>query len=146
MQALADGDPWYGKSVKGALENIDHLTAVKRINNQHNIAELLHHMIQWKKFSFEKVAGDENFNIQLNSDQDWKIINKLSAEEWKHLVEGYFEITDAFVNALKSIKKDWLDQIVPHRKYNYTDLLSGIIEHDIYHLGQIVIISKTLHS
>lgn len=146
MHALADGSPWYGKSVKDALESVDHHLSTKRINNQHNIAELVYHINQWKKFAFEKIAGDIDIEIKLNSDKDWRKIDSLTAAEWAHLVSYYFEITENLIGAVQSIKKDWLDQKVPHRKYNYSDLISGIIEHDIYHLGQIIIIAKILNA
>lgn len=43
-------------------------------------------------------------------------------------------------------KKDYtfLEEIVDYRKYNYRFLLNGMIEHNIYHLGQIAYLKKLL--
>lgn len=144
LQAVAEGSPWYGLSVKEALEHIDHNQAVTRINLQHNIAEILNHINQWKKFTLEKVAGDNTFDVILNSDQDWKQIDHLTSREWQALRDLYFETNADLVDAVQQVKKDWLDQIVPGRKYNFSDLFHGIIDHDVYHLGQIIIIHKMI--
>jgi uncharacterized damage-inducible protein DinB len=144
MHAVAEGSPWFGLSVKEALETIDHVQAVERINKQHNIAEILNHINQWKKFSFEKTAGDTGFDIVLNSNQDWKKIDHLTAREWQALRDMYFELNAELVDAIQHVKKDWLDQIVPDRKYSFADLFHGIIDHDIYHLGQIIIVHKMI--
>ncbi len=144
LHAVAEGSPWFGLSVKEALDGIDHEQAVQRINAQHNIAEILNHINQWKKFSLEKTAGDTQFDIVLNSDQDWKKTDRLTAREWQSLRDLYFEINADLIDAIQHVKKDWLDQTVPDRKYNFADLFHGIIDHDIYHLGQIIIIYKMI--
>ncbi len=38
----------------------------------------------------------------------------------------------------------FLDTIVPGRNYSYYTLLHGIVNHDLYHAGQIALIKKGL--
>jgi len=47
---------------------------------------------------------------------------------------------------LLKMKEDdnFLGDIVPLRKYNYWFLLNGLIQHNIYHLGQVAYLKKTL--
>ena len=39
---------------------------------------------------------------------------------------------------------EFLEDIVPGRDYTYYDMLHGIINHDLYHTGQIMILKKAL--
>ncbi|MEI2740548.1 MAG: hypothetical protein V9F01_17375 [Chitinophagaceae bacterium] len=48
------------------------------------------------------------------------------------------------VSLLNKKDDDFLLEIVDFRKYNYRFLLNGMIEHNIYHLGQIAYLNKML--
>jgi uncharacterized damage-inducible protein DinB len=37
-----------------------------------------------------------------------------------------------------------LNNVVKERNYNYRKLITGVIQHDIYHLGQIAYLNKAL--
>ena len=51
------------------------------------------------------------------------------------------------IRACSAAQQVWhsiLEQNVRERTYNYRKLITGIIQHDIYHLGQIAFITKAL--
>jgi hypothetical protein len=49
------------------------------------------------------------------------------------------------IDLLKHKKDDnFLGDIVPLRKYNFRFLLNGLIQHNIYHLGQVAYLKKML--
>ena len=118
----------------------------KHFHGQHNIAELIYHMTQWKRFTFEKAFGDEDFDIGLNSSDDWKAIPSLTLKEWSLMKRDYFEINEKLIDGLFSIKTEWLSQEVPGRQYDFNELINGIADHDIYHLGQVIYIYKMIQS
>jgi hypothetical protein len=39
---------------------------------------------------------------------------------------------------------EFLEEIVPGREYDYYTMLHGILQHDLYHAGQISILKKAL--
>jgi hypothetical protein len=39
---------------------------------------------------------------------------------------------------------NYLSDIVPLRKYNFRYLLNGLVQHNIYHLGQVAYLKKML--
>ena len=53
--------------------------------------------------------------------------------------------THQHIIALLQTKDDeFLKEIVDYRKYNFRFLLNGLIQHNIYHIGQIAYIKKIL--
>ena len=50
------------------------------------------------------------------------------------------------ITDLLTQKKDdaFLSEIVPNRKYNFRFLLNGLVQHNIYHLGQVAYLKKLL--
>ena len=136
------GDPWYGSNIRSGLSGINAIQATHRVSSQHNVAEILHHMIQWKKFVLEKLKGNHHFDIALNSEDDWKQIDQLDNNSWKQMLETFEQVSTALVAQIKSNDDRLLNNIVPGRKYSYSKLIEGIRDHDIYHLGQIVIMKK----
>lgn len=56
------------------------------------------------------------------------------------------EMQSELIDVLQKEKDNRLIEIVPGRKYNFRDLLYGIVQHDIYHIGQIAYLTKLLQN
>ena len=80
----------------------------------------------------------------MNTDKDWTPILDFSNEAWKKTIELYKKSTDDLTNAILTIDDDKLDKIVPGHEYTFYTLLHGVIQHDIYHSGQIVLLKKMI--
>ncbi len=67
----------------------------------------------------------------------------------KHFGKTEKRLDETQADLIAGIEKqtdDLLGQIVAERKYNFRKLLHGLIQHDIYHLGQIAYIVKALRN
>ncbi len=138
------GSPWYGSSVMNGLREITLPEASGRIANQHTIAEILNHMTQWKKFVLEKLRGNAGFDIKVDSHADWIMVNVLDEVAWENIKKQYDQVTRDLLAEIPKHQDDLLDEPVTGRKYTYRDLMEGITEHDIYHLGQIMLLKKIM--
>lgn len=136
------GEPWYGSNITDGLGSISPAQATYRVSGQHNIAEILLHMAQWKKFVLEKLRANPEFNIELNGESDWKQIDVLDTESWNQLLENFHTLSREYIDQLKRQEDHLLETVVPGRKYTFSSLLQGITEHDIYHFGQIYLLKK----
>ena len=56
------------------------------------------------------------------------------------------ETQDEMIHLLQLQDDTILEQTVNGRSYNFRKLLYGIIQHDIYHLSQIALITKQLNT
>ena len=65
---------------------------------------------------------------------------------WKEAIDNFKQSQQALVEAVKNFSDPRLTELVPSKthKYTYYTLLHGIIQHDVYHLGQIAYIKKSL--
>lgn len=143
LYRLYEGEVWHGPSIKEVLTGVLPSTATTRITPQSkNIAEYLQHLINWRTFALEKMTGGDSFDIILNSEADWSTINELSQEQWNELIENYEESQTELLEVLGTYSDRKLEAIVPGRKYSFAMLIDGIIHHDIYHSGQMMLIRK----
>ena len=143
MSEVFEGDPWYGTSVMRKLENVPHVIGFKScIPDSHTTAEIVMHLIQWKKFALEKLQGNELHDIEIDSANDWPKIRVDSKEEWEKLKRDLVSAQQKIYEFLEQKNDEYLEEIVPGRDYDIAYLLRGIIQHDIYHLGQIGLIGS----
>lgn len=63
---------------------------------------------------------------------------------WEETVAHLRESQQALLEAVRIFPEERFGELVPSKtqKYTYYTLLHGIIQHDIYHLGQIAILKK----
>ena len=74
---------------------------------------------------------------------DWRQIDP-KTHTWKKGLEQ-LNSTHKKISELLSQKDDsFLSDIVPLRKFNFRFMLNGLVQHNIYHLGQIAYLKKML--
>jgi uncharacterized damage-inducible protein DinB len=142
IEANIYGKPWFGNNLISQLNGIDACKATfipSRLN--HSIAEILMHMMAWRKFVIEKIKGNEAYEVW-ETDLDWVAIPNLSEEAWQNLLTQLSENQATLINIISEKASEILDDKVDGRNYNFRLLLNGIVQHDIYHIGQISIIRK----
>ena len=145
FRAAAHGKPWHGDSVFKVLENLTSEQAAKYpIKNAHSIWEILVHIINWRDYTVRTILDDEPYIVKLNTEKDWTTITDFSEDAWQATIERYKKSTDELSEALSKVEDSILDEIVPEHKFSLYTLLHGIIQHDIYHSGQIVMLRKLL--
>jgi hypothetical protein len=59
-------------------------------------------------------------------------------------LQEFRKIHTGIVEQLKTKDDSFLKEIVDYRDYNFRFLLNGLIQHNIYHIGQIAYIKKLL--
>jgi uncharacterized damage-inducible protein DinB len=137
LEKTFDKQPWYGSSITEILSSVNPEIATVRHGDTHTITELVLHMISWRKFATQKLIGDAEFDITDETNFPKPIA-------WKEAINQLHQSQVALVEAVKQFPPEGLSELVPSKKqkYTYYTLLHGIIQHDIYHLGQIALLKK----
>jgi len=144
IQNILNGEPWFGRPVFAILNEIDPKIVYKKPDGDaHSIAELLYHMITWAEFCLRQLEKADKKLIEEIQARDWRNIEP-SVHPWKNGLEELRTIHDQIIEALESKDDEWLKEKVHFRKFNYRFMLNGLIQHDIYHLGQIAYVKKLL--
>jgi len=126
---------WHGPSVKEAIEDVTTENAFLRLPDSHSIIELVAHMAAWRRYVAEKLAGNEKF--ELTEEQNFP-----KPANWEKTVSLLDESQRQLIAQLEKTPDERLQEIVPGRKFKFYVMLHGIIHHDLYHTGQIILLKK----
>ena len=140
------GTPWHGSSLVELLSNIpeDHYITVVAPGKK-SIAHLLEHILAWRQLGIEALKGNRDFKIQLNTEEDWPKPKPMG--ETKNYYLSALEKSQKEILKLLSEKEDrWLEETTPNKNYKNEYLMQGIVEHDLYHSGQIGIFNSLLNT
>ena len=139
-----EGEPWFGRSIGDILNEIDEAIVFEKPTNQHSILELLWHMITWKEFTLSRLRNDDELPIKYFEENDWRMLDHSDKNLWQQGLQKFSKLHNELIEITRQQNDELLSQRVSDRKYNFRKLLYGIVQHDIYHLGQIAYIKKML--
>ena len=139
-----EGNPWYGRNMKQLLSEIGETIAFEKPAGQHSILELLWHMIAWKEFIISRLRTDNDKPLHYFEERDWMQLDHSDKKLWKEGLKKFHELHTELVDIIWQQKDELLAQKVSERNYDFRKLLHGIVEHDIYHIGQVAYIVKML--
>lgn len=136
------GKGWFGNNLKQQLEGVSAEKATKIPQNlSHSIAEIIVHMMAWRLFIIEKLNGNAEYEVW-ETDLDWVKIPQLNEPDWQNLQNQLAENQALLIKTIIEKAEDLFDTKVDGREYNFRLMLNGIVQHDIYHIGQISIVRK----
>lgn len=139
LEKTFDQQPWYGSSIMEILKTVNPLIVNQRVGDVHSIAELVEHMVSWRTFAAKRLLGDAQFEI--NDSTNFPI-----SQNWENTIKRLLQSQEELVMAAKQFPEERLNELVPSNQFRYTfyTLLHGIVQHDVYHLGQIVLLKKVI--
>ena len=144
IRSVLDGEPWYGQPAMKILQSVDTATAYKKPNAQsHSPIELLYHMITWAEFTLKRLEKDQEKDMAAFESLDWREIDP-KEHTWEKAIAQFKVTHDLIIELLGTKDDEFLSEKVDYREYNFRFLLHGIIQHDIYHIGQIAYMNKLL--
>lgn len=144
LRDVYEGEPWFGRSISSILNEIDEAIVFKKAANQHSILELLWHTITWKEFTLSRLRHDDELSIKYFEENDWRMLDHSDKTLWQQGLREFSKLHNELVEIVRQQNDELLCQRVRDRKYDFRKLLYGIVQHDIYHLGQIAYIKKML--
>ena len=139
------GSPWYGDSLMSILNKVDPgKVFVKPSGKKTNsIAEITAHIIGWREFLLSRISEKHEFKLTQKDTFNWKRIDKNEKTAWKNLLREMDVVQNEIIKILNNSDDDILNLKVRDRKFKIKYLLDGVIQHDIYHIGQIAALNKT---
>ena len=144
LKRAFEGGAWHGPSVREALEGVTAAEAAARpIPNAHSIWELVLHIDIWAKAALESVAGVPLPKLY-GTEKDWPPVADSSAGAWQAATDRMFRTATELAQAIEEFADERLTDIVPGRQYDFYYLFHGIVQHSLYHGGQIAIVKKAL--
>jgi uncharacterized damage-inducible protein DinB len=133
MDRAFPGDAWHGPSLMSVLDGISAEQASKHpIPGAHSIWELVHHVSSWNTISRHRLASE---TVEITTERDWPPVWAL-----ENLKESRARLRDS----IKEFSDEHLQGKAAGPDYTRYVVLHGVIQHDLYHAGQIVMLKKAL--
>jgi uncharacterized damage-inducible protein DinB len=138
-----EGDAWHGDSILEILAGVDaKVAAAHPIKNAHSIWELVLHITAWDGAVLRRSEGmAEN----VSDKENFPPVTDSSEAAWRKAVEQLKTTYEQLVKAVAAFPDSRLQEQVPGKKEKYHTFFynfSGIVQHELYHAGQIALLKK----
>jgi uncharacterized damage-inducible protein DinB len=130
---------WYGPTLAELLVQISpELATTPPVVGAHSVAALVQHLLLWN----ERVRNTSVSNPmpRWEAEKEWAE----PAIPWNELVTRWKQSRDLLEEKIRNFPVAELETQVPGRNYSYETLFEGIVQHAIYHSGQIAMVSSML--
>jgi uncharacterized damage-inducible protein DinB len=143
LKRAYEGEAWHGPSVREVLSGVTAAQAHARpVAHGHTIYELVRHIAVWEDVGRRRLEGDPA-QIPISSPEDWPPPDDESETGWEHAKAALDRGHQNLVEAIKQVDEARLDQPILEGLSSVYVTLHGVIQHDLYHAGQIAILKKT---
>ena len=134
------GPSWHGATLKELLADVSAPHAARKgIRNAHSIWEIVLHAAAWKHAVRKRLGGEP---VSLQGEADWPVVLDTSAEAWTAAVADLDAAHDSLVEGVRRLGPSELDRSAPAQDVSLYATIHGVIQHDIYHAGQIALLKK----
>lgn len=141
LKRAFEGKAWHGPSVSEVLAGVTaEQAAAHPIAGAHSIWELTLHIATWERVGRRRI--EEFIPIDVSDEEDWPAVEDTSDEAWSSTLDELRSNHEALRAAIRALDESRLEDIVPGTQYSVYFLLHGVIQHDLYHAGQIALLKK----
>jgi hypothetical protein len=149
VRRVISGDPWYGRSARSVLGEIDAAMAHTRVpGTNHSIWELVLHMTAWANHVSARLAGGAPGQP---AQGDFPLAKARDDAAWKAALIELQDAHDDLARAVAARPDASLEEVLPGTPLDglaepvtVFRLAVGVAEHSAYHVGQIALLEKLL--
>jgi len=139
---LYAGNPWIEVTITDTLKNVTAETAFKKPAPGFNsIWEIINHLIGWRTTILKRLQGE---TIPSPPNNYFEPIKDKTAEAWGETLTRLNQTQSDWDKLLSNLSEEKYDEFYPNYGYSVCEFVNGMLQHDAYHLGQIVLIKKLL--
>lgn len=150
LQKILSGEAWYGSPVYEIVENISFEAAYEKpAGSVHNIAEIVLHMIAWTEEVMDRMNG---LPSGIPTSGDWPETGAPDEQKWQNYVDDLKLVNVNLVGIIQNFPNElWDNAVIDERDrelgtgVNYEELINGLIQHHVYHAGQIALLNRIIN-
>lgn len=135
------GGAWHGPALAQALAGVDAATAGRRpLPTAHSIWEIAHHVTAWIDVARRRIGGETTGGP--TPELDWSAPAAGSEEAWRRTLAALDEAHRSLHATVVGLEDARLDDPVAGSDPTVRGLLLGVLQHNVYHTGQIVLLKQ----
>jgi uncharacterized damage-inducible protein DinB len=141
LERAYSGKAWHGPSLRELLSDVSSTKAatIPKVGS-HSIWQILLHILAWQHVVVRRLAGETI--TDLPPAQDWPVVSDASDVAWKRTLTHLEETHRHLCDAITKFPEARLTEKVPGHRYPFYGMLHGVIQHNLYHAGQIALLKK----
>jgi uncharacterized damage-inducible protein DinB len=143
LRRAFEGGAWHGDSLLELLAGVSaKAAAAKPIKDAHSIWELVLHIAAWDDAVLRRTGGEA---VSLKDEQNFPPVKDVSEAAWRQAIESAKKTHNELIKAVAAFPDARLQDPVAgktEKYYNFFYMFSGIVQHELYHAGQIALLKK----
>jgi uncharacterized damage-inducible protein DinB len=135
------GKAWHGPSLKFLLRAVTAQQAAARpVPGAHTIWELVLHIAAWDRVAAQRLRGGKKASLPAR--ENFPVVTDTSDAAWKKTLASLEQANRAVRAAIAACPARQLDRKLGGVDYSFYVTMHGVVQHDLYHAGQIAILKK----
>jgi uncharacterized damage-inducible protein DinB len=134
------GDAWHGTPVRDLLQDVDpRLASARPVAGAHSIWELVSHITWWLEAATRRLSGEA---VVPEHGEDWPAAPAPTGAAWTATLTALGTAHERLAAAVARLQDEDLDGAVPGKDYTKYVLVHGVLQHALYHAGQIGLLKR----
>lgn len=142
LKRAFEGGAWHGSSLRELLADVSAGQAASRpLDGAHSIWEIVLHIAAWQGFVTRALEG-EPMPSNPSEEENWPPVEDAGEAAWRDAAQSLGEGNKRLRDAVRKLVEEDLDKVVAGREYSVYFMLHGVLQHSLYHAGQIALLKK----
>ena len=135
------GGAWHGSALRELLSGVTAKRAAARpLAGAHTIWELVLHITAWKRAVLRRMQGKA---LSLSPAENFPHMPQATLANWKKTLAALRTAQRDLHRAVSALPESRLRKKFPGKRYSLYFMLHGLLQHDLYHAGQVALLKKT---
>ena len=135
-----EGNAWHGPALKELLSNVSAAqAAAKPVPAAHSIWEIVLHIAGWQGVASHRLKGEPVTEPLFG---DWPAVTDKSPKSWEEALAKLGSAQDELIKEISRLAESALQQTAAGTDYSVYFMLHGVIQHTLYHAGQIALLKR----
>ena len=140
IERAFNGEAWHGPAVKEVLAGVTAQKAAARpVAGAHTIWEITAHIAVWEDVARRRLLGE---TVAPTDEEDWPAAGTGGERAWAALLKRLEDGNRALRDVILAYDESQLDRPPKNNRTAAYLLMHGVIQHDLYHAGQIAVLKK----
>jgi uncharacterized damage-inducible protein DinB len=143
LRRAFEGEAWHGDSLFEILTGVTAAQAAARpVADAHSIWELVLHVAAWDGAVLRRFDG---VAVELSDAENFPRVTDASEAAWRRALAEVRRVHAELIEAVSNLPDSRLEEMVPGKEgahYTFYYMLQGVVQHELYHAGQIALLKK----